>query len=258
MRYTVKSVADLAGISVRALHHFDHIGLLRPETVSEAGYRLYSERDLERLQQVLFFRELGFKLGEIKEIMANPNFDRRRALHAHRELLCERRERLERLIAAVDDTLAAIEKETTMDYHAMFDGFDETKIREHMDNYRDETRARYGEEIVDESERRVNAMSRDEWAAIGAESADINQSLAELMDEREPSDPDVQRQVARWFRLINDRFYECTPEIFRGLGDLYVDDSRFTAHYDRVRPGLARFLRDAMHVYADRLIAGRG
>jgi hypothetical protein len=101
-------------------------------------------------------------------------------------------------------------------------------------------------------------MSRDEWAAIGAESADINQSLADLMDEREPSDPDVQRQVARWFRLINDRFYECTPEVFRGLGDLYVDDGRFAAHHDRVRPGLARFLRDAMHVYADRLIAERG
>jgi MerR family transcriptional regulator, multidrug-efflux activator len=257
MRYTVKAVADLAGISVRALHHYDHIGLLRPETVSEAGYRLYSERDLERLQQALFFRELGLRLDEIKEILDDPGFDRTRALASHRELLIERRERLDRLIASVDRTLAAMEEGTAMDYHAMFDGFDESKIREHMDTYRDEARERYGAEVVEESERRVNAMSRHDWEAISAESGEINQALADLMYERDPADPDVQEQVGRWFALINRNFYECTPEIFRNLGDLYVNDERFTAHYDRVHPGLAAFLRDAMHAYADRLIAER-
>lgn len=253
--YTVKAVADLAGVSVRTLHHYDQIGVLKPASVNAAGYRLYSEADLERLQQVLFFRELGFSLQEIKTIIDSPGFDRKQAMIAHKQILLEKKQRLERLIESVDLTIETMERGTTMAKEAMFEPFDAAKIEKYKEKYREEAEATYGKEIVDESYRRVASYTQDDWNAIGAESHAINQAMARLMD-RDPAEPEVQEQIGRWYRLINKSFYDCTPEIFRGLGDLYVNDSRFTANYEQIRPGLAEFMRSAMHVYADRLSAG--
>jgi DNA-binding transcriptional MerR regulator len=247
MVYTVKAVADLAKLTVRALHHYDHIGLLRPSGVSPAGYRLYGEADLERLQQILFFRELGFCLEDIKAILDSPGFDRREALLAHKRLLLEQRGRLDTLILSVDRSIHALERGIPMDQHTMFEGFDDAKLRE----YQEEARTRWGSEQVDESIRRASRYTKEDWVAIQAETNEINQTLAARMDG-DPADPEVQRQVDRWFHLINDRYYDCSLEVFRGLGDLYVEDSRFTAFYDAVRPGLAQFKRAAMHAYCDR------
>ncbi len=251
MAYTVKAVADVAGVSVRTLHHYDQIGLLKPASVSAAGYRLYVEGDLERLQQIMFFRELGFGLQEIRSILDSPGFNRREALVSHRRLLEEKCRRLERLIRSVDETIEAMGRREPMDEEAMFEGFDESK----MEEYREEARRRWGSENVDESYRRVSKYSKEDWAAIQAESREINEGLAARID-RDPLDPEVQALVERWHKLINDRYYACAVEVFRGLGDLYVDDSRFTAFYDRIKPGLARFMRAAMHAYCDRLEAG--
>ena len=248
MTYTIKRVAELAGLTVRALHHYDHIGLLRPAAHSEAGYRLYTEADLERLQQVLFFRELGFSLQDIKAIIDSPDFDRKQALLEHRKILREKQKRLAKLITSVDRTIDALERGTHMDEKEMFEGFDQAKMGE----YRQEARQRWGAEVVDESYRRVGRLSKEEWAAVGAESEAINKNLAALMG-RDPADPEVQQWIGRWFKLINDTYYDCTPEIFRALGEGYVADSRFTAFYEKYSPGLAEFMRAAMAVYADRL-----
>ncbi len=247
MGYTVKRLADLASVSVRTLHHYDQIGLVKPASVSPAGYRLYAPGDLERLQQVLFFRELGFGLKEIKAIVESPNFDRREALLAHRRLLLEQRKRLERLIESVDQTIESMERGKRVADEEMFEGFDKAQI----EAWRDEARQRWGGENVDESFRRASKYSEADWADIQAETGDYTQKLAALTD-RDPADPEVQAQVHRHFRLINDRYYNCTPEIFRGLGDLYVDDSRFNAFYEKIKPGLAKFMQAAMHVYSDR------
>ncbi len=248
MPYTVKSVADMAGVTVRTLHHYDRIGLLRPASVSPSGYRLYSEADLERLQQILFFRELGFGLGEIKTIMDNPGFDRREALVAQKRLLLEKQRRIERLIASIETSIDAMERGTELDKDKMFGGFDESKIKE----YTEEARARWGNENVDESIRRSSKYTKAEWAEIMSEGQSYTVGIAALMD-RDPGDPEVQKLIERHFRLINDRFYTVTPEIFRGLGDLYVSDPRFTAFYDKVKPGLAQFMKAAMHAYCDRV-----
>lgn len=252
MAYTVKTVAKLAGITVRALHHYDHIGVLRPSSTSASGYRLYSDSDLARLQQVLFFRELGFSLQETKAIIDSPGFDRREALRSHRQLLCEKRERLGRLIDSVDRTIEATEGGTRVDEKTMFDGFDESK----MEEYREEARTKWGKELVDESYRRVSDYTKEDWATFQAESKEIVTAMASLMG-RDPADPEVQGWVDRHYRQIKDHFYTPTPEMYRGLGNLYVEDSRFTANYDRVKPGLASFMRAAMHVYGDRLAGGR-
>jgi len=250
MALTVKAVADLAGISVRTLHHYDEIGLLRPASQSAAGYRLYSREDLERLQQILFFRELGFSLKEIGEIIDSPGFDRRQALLAHREALQQRKARIERLIATVDRTLESMEREdaapmTRDEMKELFDGFDATE-------YEDEARQRWGgTREFEESMERTRRYTKADWQRIRAEAGEIYGNIARLMD-RNPGDAEVQEWVGRWHEHINKWYYACSLKVFRGLGEMYVQDERFTKNIDKTRPGLAAFLRDAMRIYCDR------
>lgn len=252
MAYTVKAVAGFAGVSIRTLHHYDEIGLLEPAGTSRSRYRLYSDSDLERLQEILFFKELGFGLQEIKAIMDGPGYDRGQALRSHKRILLEKRKRLDDLISLVEKTLTTIERKTTMKNDELFDGFDDAKIQE----YKKEAKERWGEtDAYKESERKTSKYTKADWDEIKAESGDIMTRLAALMDAgKTPADDEVQEQIGRWFKHINDRFYACTPEIFRGLGDGYVADKRFTDFYDKVRPGLGAFKRVAMHIYSDNII----
>lgn len=253
MAYTVKKVAALANVSVRTLHYYDEIGLLKPSSVGQNGYRLYREADLARLQQVLFFRELDFSLEDIQRIVSSPGFNQREALLSHRKLLREKQARLDRLIASVERTLESMEEGKTMSEKDMFEGFDDAKVKE----YAEEARQRWGgTEAYKESVRRTGRYGKADWADIGGESGEINRAMVALMG-RDPADPEVQQTIGRWFKLIDDRFYTVTPEIFRGLGDGYVQDARFTAFYDKYKVGLAAFMREAMHVYADRLEGAR-
>jgi DNA-binding transcriptional MerR regulator len=256
MPYKVKEVADLVGISIRTLHHYDQIGLLAPESVNQAGYRLYTDRELERLQQILFFREIGFALPDIKTILDSPGFDRKIALEAHKELLLEKKQRLEHIIDTVNQTIQSIEGGTPMSNKEMFEGFDMTPIEEHKMKYAAEARHKYGDATMDAVEERTNKYSKGEWAAIMAESGDIYTRIVARMDKG-PADPEVQEAVASIRQWITKNFYDCTPEIFRGLGDLYAMDERFTANIDKYKEGLASFLREAMHIYCDNLAAAK-
>lgn len=253
MPYKVKDVADLVGISIRTLHHYDQIGLLKPESVSPAGYRLYTDRDLEILQQILFFKELGFSLQETGEILNGPHFDRLRALRTHKELLLKKRDRLAEIIDSVEKTIQSIEGGITMSKKEMFKPFDMSDIEKHQEKYAEETRQKYGHtDTYKESQAKTAKYTKDDWSRIMAEAGGIYQKLAALMD-RSPADPEVQAVIAEWRAHITNNFYHCTPEIFRGLGDLYVADERFTANIDSVKPGLAAFMREAMHLYCDNL-----
>lgn len=251
MAYTVKAVADVAGVSIRTLHHYDDIGLLRPTSVSHAGYRQYTDPDLERLQQILFFRELGFSLQEIREIVESPTFDRKQALLSHRQLLLEKQRRLQAIIHSVDRSIESLERGTTMDKNAMFESFGDSKLEE----YRAEAKARWGHTSAwKQSEERSSGYSKEDWDEIKAAMQSITEGLAALMD-RDPGDAAVQEQIGRWYRHIDRYFYTVTPEMFRGLGDMYVADPRFTATYDKVKPGLAQFKQQAMRVFAEALEA---
>lgn len=252
MPYQVKEVSESAGVSVRTLHHYDAVGLLAPSSVTPAGYRLYSDRDLERLQQILFFKEIGFGLQEIKEILDSPDFDRRKALNAHRELLLEKRERMDRMLETVDRTIRSIDEGTPLSGQDMFDGFDMGRIREHQAKYGEEARRLYGKQVVEETEGKVSGYSEDRWKEIHGAISDIYGKLASRMSYG-PADNQAQEAIAAWRQTITDHFYDCTLEIFRGLGDLYVEDERFTASIDSHAPGLARFMREAMHLYCDRM-----
>ncbi len=144
MHYKIKEVADMAGISVRMLHHYDKIGLLKPESVNAAGYRLYSDENLNRLQQILFFKELNFPLQEIKIILDSPNFDKKEALKVHRQLLLEKKLRLEKIIQSVDKTINSMEGEFKMDKKETLNVFSMTEIEEHQRKYSEEIKEKYG------------------------------------------------------------------------------------------------------------------
>lgn len=251
--YRVREVADLAGVTVRTLHHYDQIGLLKPESVNEAGYRLYSDEDLARLQQILFFKELGFGLRQTKAIIDSPGYDRVQALKAHREILLKQRDRLNRLVATLEKTVESIERGTEMSKKEMFGAFDMSEIEKHQRKSAREAEERWGaSEAYQESKRRAAAYGPDDWARIMNRADEIFGRVVDLMD-RSPSDPEVQEAVEDWRQHISDSFYTCTPEVLRGLGDLYVSDSRFTATFDRIKSGLARFFSEAISAYCDNL-----
>jgi len=243
MALTVSQVAKLAGVSVRTLHHYDEVGLLRPSDRSEAGYRLYSHADLQRLQQVLFFKELGFSLEEILRILNDPGFDLGEALRMQRTLLLERKERVQSLITAVEKTLAALEKGTVMTKEEMFEVWES------------EANQRWGDsEAYRESKRRTARYGKAEWQAIKAEGDQITQAFVALLDRGAKPDGDEACALAERHRAyISKWFYACSPQIHRGLGELYIADERFTANIDQARPGLAQFMSEAFRANAERL-----
>ncbi|MCE9667999.1 MerR family transcriptional regulator [Myxococcus stipitatus] len=250
MAFTVSQVSRLAKVSVRALHHYDELGLLRPSERSEAGYRLYTQADLERLQQVLFFRELGFPLEEIRRILEDSRFDLRGALLMQRQLLAERASRLDALRRAVDAALESLDQGRPMDSEKMFEAFgsfDPTR-------YEAEVRERWGDtEAYRESSRRAARYRKEDWAAIKAEGDALFKALADRLGAGlAPEAPEVMELAEAHRQYLSKWFYPCAPAFHRGLGEMYVGDSRFTENIDSVRPGLARFLREAFSANASR------
>jgi len=244
--YTVQQLARLAGVSVRTLHHYDHIGLLKPSARTAAGYRLYDETDLLRLQQILFFRELDFPLAEIEAILDDPGFDQVQALRDHRELLQQESDRLERLLKTIEKTISKLtEDNMTMTDAELYEGF----TPEQIERYTREVNERYDPKIVAESNRRVRNMTKAQWQAVKAEGGAVAQQLADLMDKK-PSDAAVQAAIARHYAWV-DNFWHPTAESYRGLGQGYAEDPEFRAFYDKYRSGLADFMCAAMTYYAD-------
>lgn len=245
----VKEVAELTGVSVRTLHHYDEIGLLKPEEVTESGYRIYSAANLETLQQILFFRELGFSLGKIKEIITDPDYDRNEALALQRRMLVDRRGQLDRMIEVIDQTIRHYKGEIHMSDKEKFAGFDFTK----GNPYEKEARQRWGDEAVNRSNAQLGAMSKEEQEKLGQEMNAIYFKLADLR-QLPPESEEAQAAIKLWWEYLN-RMGSYSPEAFKNLGQMYVDDERFTKNIDKFGEGLALFMRDAMAVFADRAAA---
>jgi DNA-binding transcriptional MerR regulator len=251
MTYTVKQLANLAGVSARTLHFYDEIGLLKPSSHGENGYRYYGEEALLRLQQILFFRELDFSLADIAEIMNRPGFDIRQALSAHRSLLVERAARLERLIHTVDKTLQHLTGGLEMNGNEYYEGFSEEKQRE----YSQEARQRYGEGVVAESERRWNRLTPEEQRTRIAQGEEFMRSIRDRMPEG-PESPEVQRLIGLMHQSVNF-FYDCTYEIFEALGHMYNSDPRFKSMYEKkYHPDMPAFLEQAITYYCAHRPAG--
>ena len=247
--YTVKQVADLAEVSVRTLHHYDDIGLLQPSKVGSNRYRYYDDDALLRLQQILFYREMGLELMQIKEILDSPDFDTTAALHAHRAVLEKKINRLHNLIQTVDDTIKHIGGEQTMSKKQLFGAFSE----EEQKDYQRLARLQYGPDLVNESVRRWSGYSKAEQNAIFAEANEIYGKLVEAIEaDKSPHDADVQATLQDWHNNIR-HFYEPTLEIMRGLAYGYNSHPGFIANFQKLHPDLPQYLEDSITQYVDDL-----
>jgi len=248
--YKVGDVARIAHVSVRTLHHYDELGLLSPSVRSEAGYRLYTATDLERLQQVLFFKELGFSLEEIRDLLADPGFDRKEALLLQRELVAEQALRHEAMLGLIDRTLLSMERGTAMTNEEMFEVFGDFDPAE----YEDEVKERWGEtDAYKESARRTARYTKADWQRFKDESEEINLAIAALMDEGVPAeDPRAMDAVERARLQIDTWFYPCSRQMHKALGEMYIVDPRFTATYEKIHVGMAQYMHDAIAANAAR------
>jgi DNA-binding transcriptional MerR regulator len=245
MELTVKRLSRLAGVSVRTLHFYDEIGLLRPARVGANGYRYYGQPALLRLQQILFYKELGLSLEEIAEVLDRPGFDVAAALEEHRRALHARLGRLHRLIATVDKTIAYLKGETVMDNKELFAAFSDEQQAE----YEQVAEARWGENVR-ESARKWKAYSAAQKDQIKAEGEAVYRDLVALLDQP-PAGAAAQAAIGRWHQHLR-YFYEPTPEILRGLAGAYNDDPQFSAVFQKIDPRLAPFMRQALEVYLRR------
>ena len=241
----ISEVAKLTGITVRTLHYYDEIGLLKPSEITEAGYRLYSREDLEILQQILFFRELDFPLSQIKEIMNNPNYDKEESLKKQKELLIQQRQRIEGLIKL-------IEKRIEGDNNMSFKEFDMNEIEENKKKYAKEVKERWGtSKAYEESEKKTSSYNKEKWGDINQETSEIFKGFAELRNS-DPGSEEVQELVRRWQKYITDNFYTCTNEILSGLGLMYVEDERFKENLDKNGEGTAKLMAEAIKIYCSK------
>lgn len=249
MEYTVQKLGALAGISTRTLRYYDEFGLLKPARINSSGYRIYGQAEVDRLQQILFYRELGVSLEGIKEIVTAPSFDGARALREHHHTLLQRRAQLDQLIANVELTLAHTEGRITMSNEEKFAGFKQKLIDDNEQKYGKEIREKYGEGTVEKSNRKLKNMTEEQFNALQQLEADMFESLEQAMEEGDSASELAQKAAdlhRQWLSFYWDTY---TKEAHAGVAQMYVDDERFTAYYDKRRPGTAEFLRDAVHVY---------
>jgi DNA-binding transcriptional MerR regulator len=248
MAYTVGRVASAAGVTVRTLHHYDEIGLLTPSGRTPAGYRRYDDRDLERLQLIRYYRQLGFPLDEIAEILDDPRADPAAHLRRQHELLTGRIGRLREMVTAIELAMEARTMGIALTPEERFEVFGDAD----PEQYAEEVEQRWGDtEAYRESQRRTAGYAKEDWLRNKAENEDWARRAGELLDSGAPADGPAAMALAEEHRqLISRWFYDCTYEIHTGLADMYVADERFTAYFEGIRPGLAAWLNEAIHANA--------
>ena len=249
MEYTINQLAKLAGVSTRTLRYYDQCGLLPPKTVRSNGYRIYGEAEVNRLQQILFYRELGVELSEIGRILAEKDFDGLSALQNHLTALREKRARLDCLIDNVQKSISAMKGETEMTDEEKFEGFKEKLISDNEQEYGGEIREKYGDEAVGRSNAKLKNMTKEQYDELEALTQELNNTLKAAFEQGDPGGELAQKACAlhkKWLCFYWDHY---SKEAHRGVAQMYVDDPRFTAYYDAVAPGCAVFLRDAVRIF---------
>jgi DNA-binding transcriptional MerR regulator len=248
--HSVGEVARLSGVSIRTLHHYDEIGLLSPSGRTKAGYRRYASEDLERLQQILCYRSLGFDLREIATILDDPHTDPLEHLRRQRALLESRIQDLEKMVRTVEKTMEAKKMGISLSPEEMFEVFGEHDPTEHAE----EVEQRWGKtDAFAESRRRTSKYRKEDWKRLGQEAEEIAAGLAEALRRGLPATSTAAMDLAEKARRHIDRwFYACSHEMHEKLGEMYVADPRFAKHYEDRQPGLAVYVRDAIAANARR------
>ncbi len=249
MEYTVQKLAVLAGISARALRHYDAIGLLTPPK-NESGYRCYGTLEVDRLQQILLYRELGFRLDAIARLLDDPEFDEVQALAEHHKELIAKRSRLDLLIENVETTISAKRGERHMSDHEKFEGFKQQLVTDNEDAYGSEIRRKYGDRLVDASNAKLLGMNKERYEAFCKLEQDILDKLGMALgsDPRKSAGQEIAALHKEW---LNFTWPSYDPEAHRGLAEMYAADERFAAYYNKAGAGAAQFLRDAIVCYTE-------
>lgn len=249
MEYTVQKLSRLAGISTRTLRFYDEIGVLKPARINSSGYRIYGQGEVDRLQQILFYRELGVSLDSIKQILSDPSFNGTQALKKHHEQLLDKRKRLDLLIANVEKTIASTEGRIHMADKEKFEGFKQEMIDENEEKYGKEIRKTYGDDIVNKSNAKLKSMTKEEYEEVTRLENEVKATLAEAFKNGDPASDMAQKAAELHKQWLTYYWNDYNKEAHAGLAQMYVDDERFKSYYDEQQPGMAAFLRDAIHIY---------
>ena len=249
MEYTVQKLSELAGVSSRTLRYYDEIGILKPARINSSGYRIYGQKEVSKLQQILFYRELGMGLETIKEIINSPSFNSIAALREHREKLLAKRKQIDMLLVNVEKTIASEEGRIVMSDKEKFEGFKEKLIEENEKKYGKEIREKYGEEAVEKSNQAFKNMSKEDYDKMISLEKEMKTVLAEAFKTGDPASELAQKAADLHKQWISMAWGQYSKEAHAGVAQMYVDDERFTAYYDKEQPGTAKFLRDAIYIY---------
>lgn len=253
MEYTVNKLAGLAGVSARTLRYYDQIGLLKPCRITGSGYRIYGQAEVDRLQQILFFRELGIRLEEIEKMINAPDYDIAVALTAYREELIRRQKQLTLLIQNVDKTIQTKKGIARMSDMEKFEGLKKRLIEENERNYGAEVRRKYGEDVVQKSNEKFATLSRADFEQM----EQTGERIRSLLEHAVLSGADPSQEKGREIASLHKTWLGFTwpnysPEAHAGLVQMYVEDERFTKYYDHQVEGCAKFLQAAVTSWLDR------
>lgn len=250
MEYSIQALAKLSGVTTRTLRWYDQIGLLKPSRVAESGYRYYGPKEVDRLQHILFFRELGVDLSQVKACLEDPSLDRLALLRTHLVDLEREREKLDHLIKSVRTNIQAEERKEIMADEKKFEAFKAQMTEEHEQKYGKESREKYGDAAVDRSQKAFRDMSPEDYERW----THLDRAILEGLEEAvraglSPESPEGETIVSnhkQWLILSGLKYQ---PNVHKGLGQMYVMDERFTAYYDKNVPGCGAFLRDAIQCW---------
>jgi DNA-binding transcriptional MerR regulator len=252
MEYTINQLAKMAGVSTRTLRYYDQCDLLPTHRNSSNGYRVYGQSDVDRLQQILFYRELGVKLDEIALILSAPDFNPLVTLDGHLVALKTKREQLDALIKNVESSIRAMKGEIIMNDNEKFEGFKQKLIDDNEQQYGEEVRAKYGDEIIERSNANLRDMSKERYAESEQLTQELNDALKAAYQQGDPEGELAQEACVlhkKWLMFWWGDSVTYSKEAHLAMGQMYVDDPRFYAYYDKIIPDLAVFLRDALQIY---------
>lgn len=249
MTYSINELAALAGISARTLRYYDQIGLLTPGRQQDNAYRVYGQKEVDRLQQILFYRELGFSLTEVKQMIEADDYDSLKALQDHLLVLKEKQAQTGLLITNVEKTIASLKGELTMSDEEKFEGFKQQLINDNEKQYGKEIREKYGDDVVDQSNAKLKGLTARQYEQAQELSNQLNVYLKKAVEQGQPDSELAQKTCALHKEWLGYYWPQYSKEAHLGIAQMYVDDPRFKAYYEAIAPGGAEFLRDALKIY---------
>lgn len=249
----IKELAQISGLSVRTLHHYDRVGLLCPARDPQNSYRVYTRKELDRLQQILLFRACGFPLDTIRQLLDSPDFDQAAAFELQKKALLYEQKRLTGMLDTLNKSIDTMKGKMSMTDKEKFQGFDFSS-----NPYEQEARERWGDEAVNQSKQKLDSFSQKKKLDLQEGMDALFARLAGLRHQA-PEGEKAQAAMADMYSFFNSNFgMHYSPEAFAGLGEMYTEDERFTKNIDRFGSGLSMFLKEAMRVYADQLMKKNG